>query len=545
MNKLFNIQRFANIENYTEQTLISGTSGNDEIYNYGSKVSINAGEGDDTVRNGGSNVTINAGAGDDEIYNWGSNVTINAGAGDDYISSWSDNVTINAGAGNDYIYNIDGSNVTINAGAGNDSIDNWGDNVTINAGAGDDYIYNWGGYNVTINAGAGDDTVSLHSNSYRTKIQYANGGGNDTIYDLNSDDTIKITSGTYATLNNGNNFIISVGNGSIVLADVLADSYNKIHIQDSKGKVTIYNDWKIMNGTSGADTLKNYSDNVTIEGGAGDDSIVNHGNNVTINAGAGNDTVSLYSSSSLNVIQYANGDGNDIIYGIKATDTLQISGAKYTTTKSGSDLIVGVGSGKITVVGGANVAFKIETVAGGGNDTTPPDTTPADTLPAGWKYDGAKNLLQATIASAENYIDLAEDYGKEIEKVDGSKISGVEIYGNDLDNSIKGGKGNDILAGGGGAGNDTLTSGNGDDLFIYGGGDDYITDYTAGKDSIQVDTSEIEIYGVETVGANVVYSTDAGKITVKSGKGKQITLIDADGNEINIDGGGITVSNSA
>lgn len=31
----------------------------------------------------------------------------------------------------------------------------------------------------------------------------------------------------------------------------------------------------------------------------------------------------------LNVIQYANGDGNDIIYGLKSTDTISITGGSY------------------------------------------------------------------------------------------------------------------------------------------------------------------------------------------------------------------------
>ena len=82
----------------------------------------------------------------------------------------------------------------------------------------------------------------------------------------------------------------------------------------------------------------------------------------------------------------------------------------------------------------------------------------------------------------------------------------------------------------GGAGNDTLTGGTGADTYVYSGGDDLITDY-ATVDAIQFDTTNIAITNVATVGSNVVYYTDAGNLTVKSGKTKKITLIDSNGAE--------------
>ena len=362
MNKLFNIQRFANIGNsYSNNTLVSGSTS------------------------------------DDSIKNWASN-----------------NVTINADAGDDYIYNS-------------------GYNVTINGGKGDDYVYsNWNSGNVKINGDSGNDTISLDSSSKYNIIQYANGDGNDTIFGFNSDDTIQITNGNYSTLKSGNNFIISVGSGSLVLKGALTNSYNKIHIQNSSGIVNTYNDWNTWNGSSGDDEFYNYEHSVkinlnagndsisndgnfstidsgvgndsiyndgsnvridsgdgndyisnygkaikinagggndtidnrancnSISAGSGDDSIYNYGSNVTINAGTGNDKISLWEYSHRTKIQYFNGDGNDTIYGFKEDDTLQISGAKYTTAKSGSDLIVSVGNGKITLLDAAYVGVKID-----------------------------------------------------------------------------------------------------------------------------------------------------------------------------------------
>ena len=93
----------------------------------------------------------------------------------------------------------------------------------------------------------------------------------------------------------------------------------------------------------------------------------------------------------------------------------------------------------------------------------------------------------------------------------------LKIIGNNLANSIRGGKGNDTLRGEGN--DDILTGGKGSDVFIYydGDGDDQITDYEA-KDTIR-------IYGsvsVSTLRSDVVLSVGAGKITVNDANEKEI-----------------------
>ena len=72
------------------------------------------------------------------------------------------------------------------------------------------------------------------------------------------------------------------------------------------------------------------------------------GSNVTINGGVGNDTISLGGST---LIKYAEGDGNDLIQGFGDTDTLKIASSSYSTKKSGDNIIVTVGKGKITLEG--------------------------------------------------------------------------------------------------------------------------------------------------------------------------------------------------
>lgn len=129
----------------------------------------------------------------------------------------------------------------------------------------------------------------------------------------------------------------------------------------------------LITGTGGDDEIFNDEDvkYATINGSAGNDSITNYGKYVSISGGAGNDEIKNSGSGdyvTIYLIQYTNGDGNDIIYnfgnqyGIFAIDTLQIAGGTYTTTKRGNDLIFNVGEGKIIIVGGENSHFSIETV---------------------------------------------------------------------------------------------------------------------------------------------------------------------------------------
>ena len=564
------------IMTYGKYVLVNGGDGDDEIHNWtdpfksGSYTTLNGGDGNDFIQNGvHPYVLINGGSGVDQIRNYGYQVTINGGADYDMIYLYSESnktlIQYANGDGNDIISGIkpddtlkisgasysttnSGNNlivavgnysITVNDGLnvaftidgtletgnfsniegteGVDYISNDKDSVTIDALGGNDSIVNTGAY-TTIYGGDGDDEIGGTFN-YSSVF---GGNGNDTINIwMQTPPYENSTNSATADGGAGNDFIFVAGTN--VTNSIFLGGYDNDTISNNSPNNSI-------DGGDGHDEIKNCGDakNVIIKGGAGNDSIRQEATNATIIGGIGNDTIELADISSNNLIRYANGDGYDIIYDIKTSDTLQISGAKYTTTKNGDDLIIGVGSGKITLVGAANTAVNIEgTLSGGGNDTTPVDE---NTLPAGWKYaNTAKTSITATLTSAD-ILNLIEEYGAGVIKVDGSKTTGgIVIYGNELDNSIKGGKGADTISGG--YGDDTISLGGGADLYIYQGGNDLIQDY-ANADKIQIDTVAVEISGIETVGNNIIYSTSEGDITVKSGKGKQVKLVDADGNDI-------------
>ena len=573
---------------------IFGGTGEDTIYINTSRNFAYGDENNDSILSTGGYNTLDGGSGDDIIVTGGYNATknvITGGAGKDTIKLVNSGHVINytEGDGNDVIEGIN-ANDTLNivfgsitrAGVrGNDAFLYFGDEYIILKDASEHILklkladgeafttvlteeleddleetYDIIGTNAnetikttlsgaTITAGKGDDLISLSGDSSGTLIKYYSGDGNDTIFGFNADDTIQIIGNTYTTVQNNNNLTVNVGEGSILLRNFKNTAANIIGTLEGSDP-DIPNGWKFANGVAtatlatakGLDLADDYGEGIiTVDGSKITGGFSIHGNILNnsikgskgadmISGGGGNDTISLGGGADVYVYQ----EGNDLIQDYATVDTIEFSSDFISLTgveTIGSNVVYTTNFGSITVKNGKGKNITLIDSDGS------PINFDEVTIPAGWQFDSAKKILKATVASAENEIDLTEDYGEEIIKVDGSKITGgVEIYGNDLNNSIKGGKGADVIAGG--SGNDTVSLGGGADVYIYTGGNDLISDY-ATVDAIQIDTLQVEISGVETVKSNVIYSTSEGNITVKNGKGKNITLIDSDGSPINFD----------
>ena len=578
MNKLiFDLQRFADISNAANDTVITGTANADSITNTGDYVTIDAGDGDDTIYSEGYDVSINGGAGDDNIDNWYSsnNVTINGGNGndtiynvgssstvkingddgDDYIHNDSESVTIDGGVGDDTIYNYDfvenvnisggdgndyiengGSNVTINGGDdddeiynsgsdtsiiggdGNDTIYNWnGSNVTISGGDGNDTIYNWNGSNSTIEGGSGDDTI--YNSGANVTINA--GIGNDSVYNDIGGDNVTIDGGTGDdTIENlGDSVIIDAGDGD----DFINNYSANVTINAGDGKDTIYNGNENVNisGGDGNDYIENDVSNVTINGGEGNDAIYNNsanvtidgGANLTIDGGAGDDTISLDGDNDNTFIQYNSGDGDDVIIGFGTDDTLVIGDGTGTYSKQTSES----GDDVILTVGEGNITLQsaagLETLNIQGNLIGEDTTSGGDT-----------DISWATIISSEGTttISTSSTVANGTSGNDTITTAALEndtvsraVYGNGGNDSIYNAASNVTISGGADADTISLDADSANVLVQYnsGDGDDVIIGFNV-SDTIIIDSGTGE-YSTVTSEDDVIISTSSGSITLK------------------------------
>ena len=529
------IQDYATVDTIQFETKINSAAVD------GSNLIIVTNEGEVTVKGGkGKNVSVKDTSGSFKILDVYPTISGSYKEYDDKantIENVDDDAIIDAKGGVDIITNK-GNGVSINAGKGNDEI-------TISRGA--EYV--------TIYGGAGNDYIENKGSNIL--YQYADGDGKDTIYGYNEEDTLHIMSGTYSYEWKNNNLIVSVkgsSTGSITFEDVAGQ---EILIKDKNGSVVaIGNDslpegWKYeknkqkltatLESADELDLTKSYGDGVVtvdasktggayIIGNENKNSIKGGKGENTLDGGEGNDIL-IGNNDFADLFVYNDGDDKIVNY-TEGQDTIQVdvsnAKSKITFNTDDEDIIYYVeGAGEFTVQGGAGK--KITLIDESGNKIN------LSTIPSGWTLDSKKPLLKASGKSPkENTVDLNDDYGDLIETVDGSAATiDVEIYGNDLKNVIKGGKGDDTLDGG--DDNDKLTGGAGNDVFIYSGGNDTITDYGTGDDTIMIAIDDLSDISVETVGSSdLLYTTAEGTIKIQKGKGKDIVLVDENWKIINV-----------
>ena len=514
--------------------------GNDTIYNFGASDSLTVSGKFSTVKSGsdikvkvGKGSILLVGATDKKIYINGNILNdepissgtftpipyptlpsapesplISGTSGDDRIENFRSNVMINSGKSNDSIMNggfwdhrdnDGGSNVTIDGGADNDLIYNDGSNVTIDGSAGNDSISN-GGYWIWNHDY--DFVSTITRNEGGTQVIIDGGAGNDSINNY----------GTNSTIDGG------AGNDSIYNGD----SYE---IYPASG--------------------------VKINGGTGNDFIdIDKGNYVTISGGAGNDIISLYYYARNNLIVYNDGDGNDSIKGFDSDDTLQIGGGTgtYFSKRSGDDLIVTVGKGKITLQGAANLStlnidgvWKDPTLLTVTNSTKSPVTVDSavETVDASSRTKAVKitgNALANTISGGSANDTLSGEAGND------------SIKGGAGNDSINGGEGNDRIAGD--AGKDTIFGGNGND-FLYGGADNDTLSGDAGNDTLNSAAGNDSIKGgagndsINGGDGNDRIAGDAGKDTIFGGNGNDFLYGGADNDTLSGDAGNDTLNGAA
>lgn len=188
-------------------------------------------------------------------------------------------------------------------------------------------------------------------------------------------------------------------------------------------------------------------------------------------------------------------------------DTIKITSgtvSKISTTSAGN-VVVKVGSGKITV---KNAADKIVTYI---------------------DADGMKNFYPIDFNAKRTAATLLSAYGKDefdfddfdgLKNLDASKVDhDLAIVGNKLANKIIGSSGNDIIRGE--AGNDALLGGDGEDTIL---------DYQQGIDQIVVLGIDRIESPIQYSSGNVTFGVGDGQIVVRGGSDKYIDIRDGSGN---------------
>ncbi len=278
-----------------------------------------------------------------------------------------------------------------------------------------------------------------------------------------------------------------------------------------------------VDGGDGADliNLAGLSNDASIDGGAGNDTIFGGSGNDTLRGSSGNDSI-------------RGGDGDDMLFGGSQPDELfGEDGNDYVRGQGSSADAVSGGAGDDTIDGGMGTDFLVEHVTG--------SYTLSDNAATGLGSDTLIGIERARLSanSADNLIDASEFsrdasigggtgddtiltgngndrlYGEGGDDVLSSGGGHDAMFGGSGSDVLDGGDGNDVLRGNGGSG-DRLTGGTGNDIIDGGGGNDRIVE-SADAD---ITVTAIEMFGI---GHDFIQNVE----TVAISGGASANLIDA------------------
>ena len=527
------------------KSTLTGTSAADDLTVKHDQVTVTGAGGNDTIKiTKGNSSNVSGGAGKDTItVSAGKSHIIHGNAANDTIiigKSAGTGIKVYGDAGNDTMKASNSYAVTFYGGDGNDTITGGKGGDKLYGQAGADKLYGGAGKD-TLSGGAGNDLMNgqagndtLTGGAGKDTFVYANGGGSDIVTDYAAGyDTLQISSGSIsktALANSSKDMVITVGTGKVTLKNAAGKT---ISMKDTRGSytmsksaitlgsnfagtmdsakylstvttvngksstktVTIKGNAKAntIYGGSGANTLYGYAGNDKLYGYAGNDTLNGGDGDDTLYGGAGTDT--LTGGAGKDTFVYANGEGSDTIKDYAAgQDTLYISSGSISKTSlanSNKDLVITVGSGKVTLTNAAGKAISLKDSRG--NYTASNTTITLDS-----NFTGTMDAAQ---------------YLASVETINGSAATKtVNITGNAQDNVISMGK-----AGG------TYSGGAGNDTFNYTSGTATITDFAAGE-MLKVANA---VTGVGVNGEDIVLKAGTGSLTVTGGKGKLTEITEA------------------
>ncbi|HIF26202.1 MAG TPA: hypothetical protein EYG18_01795 [Micavibrio sp.] len=488
--------------------IFTGLAGSDIIKGHGGNDIINGGTGNDTLEGGAGDdgFIYNLGDGEDTIYDASGDDYIQFGTGitqNDLNFSYTGNnleITITGSSGDkititshktttpiETLVFSDTSELVISANetgtSGNDSFYSTIGSDTFIGGDGDDVFYYQLGGDDLFNGGNGSDTADYSNFDYAIWAKLNTNNFASTRY------TTDLSSGTWVDISD----YISIEN---------------------------------ITGTDYSDELYGDSNDNTITGGAGNDIIEGSSGDDILAGGTGNDE--LEGGSHDDEYHFNLGDGQDTFYDISGTDLIRLGAGIVSSdlvfAYNGNDLeitITGSSGDKMTIIGhngtGSTQIEKIVfsnsseldislTASGTSGNDTMTDTIGPDTLSgldgddtfyyemggydvfnggngsdtvsyANYDYAVWATLSPSNYSSTRYDADLSSGTWVNINEYDSiENLTGSDyaddLFGDNSDNVLNGGAGNDHIEGKGGA--DTLIGGSGADNLEGDGGNDIL-----------------------------------------------------------------------
>jgi len=392
-------------------------------------------------------------------------------------------------------------------------------------------------------AAGGDDLVV--GNSANNRIE--GNAGNDSLSGaagadrlLGGDGSDQLQGGADADFISGGagNDVASGGAGNDEIFAGSGDAGDDVFVGDAGNDVLgggAGNDFIIGGGQSGTITgLTTTGSSATDDGldtlfgGTGNDTLIGGGFNDTDEDGLYDTGEAVMTGTEANVA-FA-GTGDDLVIGAAGADIL--GGG------TGDDTLIG-GDGDDIFYGGPNEAITNDLndviIAGGGNDHV--GASGGNDSVSG---DGGADTLFG--ADGADTIDGGDGndiiFGGNGNDVLSGGAGNDEIFNSSGNDSVSGGTGSDTLRGN--AGNDTLTGDAGNDVFIFksGDGNDSVTDFEIGEDTLQLNnttTDFTDMASVQAASTNVVIDGVSG-VMIDTGGGDSVflahvsvlTLIEAD-----------------
>jgi Ca2+-binding RTX toxin-like protein len=395
-----------------DNNIIFGSQTDDTIYGYGGDDTLIGGGGDDTIVGGTGKDTMDGGSGDDTYYVDNANDVVVEGAnkGKDtiyssvtYGLSWTNNVENLALTGSADIngYGNDQDNA-IQGNSGDNNLFGFNGADTLKGGGGDDYLHGGSGGDIMI-GGTGNDYYVV--DSYWDDVTEYAGEGIDTV----------VSSATFYALDDNIEKLIMTGSahegwGNDLNNEIIGTGLSN-YIDGFEGADT-------MKGGDGNDhyVVDNVNDVVVEFADDGFDSVKSY---VTYTLGANVEELHMFGSANIN--GFGNGLDN-ILIGNSGTNVLYgYGGQDKFLSHGGADTLVGGQGDDVYGIQGDDV---VKELASEGNDTVQ--------LSGDLDYTLTDNV--------ENLHLYGHGNGT------GNALNN-QIFGNDYDNVLDGGLGQDLLKG--------------------------------------------------------------------------------------------------